>query len=86
MKLDARLDKEAVIGLVSSKLAKDLRKREHMAAGSRVARGRNCEDYRAESLELHVAQLSCLARGLWSAIVARSQARDPYTCCGPERK
>ena len=57
MKSDVRLEKQADRELVAGKLTKELRERKHIAAGSRVIRGCICEDYYADSLELHIPRL-----------------------------
>ena len=39
-----------------------------MAAGTRLARVRICEEYMGDSLELHIQQLLRPARQLWPAM------------------
>ena len=64
------------IGSVANKLSTKLRKREHMAAGSRILSGRICGHYPADCLELHVPQLFCPLCYRWPRVVGHAGAGE----------
>ena len=56
-----------------------LSRRKHMAAGSRLARARICEEYTRGPLELHVPHLLCPVCQLWPAIRQRTAVGEPLS-------
>ena len=54
-----------------------LNRRKHMASGSRLVRACICDEYTRDSLELHIPQLLCPARQLWTAIRQKTPVGEP---------
>ena len=74
---EGRLIRRAVIGLSGAKLVIKLNRRKHMAAGSRLVRACICDEYARDSLELHIPQLLCPARQLWTATRQKTPVGEP---------
>ena len=77
MRAEKRFKEKAVIGLEEGELTMKLRKREQMAAGSRMVGRSSCEENSADALALRAPQLFGPAFRLWPAVVASVLAGDP---------
>ena len=74
---EEQLARRAVIRLPGTKLVIKLNRRKHMASGSRLVRACICDEYTRDSLGLHIPQLLCPGRQLWTAIKQKTPVGEP---------